>query len=239
MGDEEFSKLLELQQGKKPKRFPHGGLIVLLVFVALFAASWYGDTTSQAPIIAGVTPPPSASPSVTVLPPVKLDDSGTFHTGDYVQRIRGAKPGSVVAHLTVRKLDLFDYPVRYGVGLDVLAVGPGLYPGSAEPGEGNFSMAGHRITPVGPFRTCSTGEWGTEDCHGPFRYVDTLGRGDVARVHFEGQTYVYSFVRTLVIDPDDVSILKDGKADMTFTACHPPGYATERIVAQWKLVRVK
>jgi LPXTG-site transpeptidase (sortase) family protein len=68
--------------------------------------------------------------------------------------------------------------------------------------------------------------------------VDTLRPGDVAKVYYEGDTYVYHFVRTIIVDPSNISVLRDNRADLTMTACHPPGYSTQRIVAQWKLVNV-
>ena len=201
----------------------------MVIMISLWACSISGPFPNVSP-----NPSPPSSPSLSVQPPISIvEDPGLNY--DYVRRIRGLKHGDVVAYLTVPSLRLWHYPVRFGISQDILAKGPGLYPGSAAPGEGNFSMAGHRITPVGPFRTCSTGEWGTRDCHGPFRYVNELQRGDIAIVRYQGNTYTYRFMRTRVIDPDNIGILRDGRADMTFTACHPPGYATQRIIAQWKM----
>lgn len=193
-------------------------------------------------VLGGCSPSTSVSTSVGASPVVSptvlhFKEDPSFHD-NRVQRIRGLDAGDVVARLTVPRLDLHEYAIRFGVGLSVLAKGPGLYPGSAAPGEGNFAMAGHRITPVGPFRTCSQGAdaWGTFDCHGPFRYVNKLKHGDVARVTYKGKVYRYEFERTIIVLPTNVSIIRDGRADMTFTACHPPGSSTHRIVAQWRLV---
>ena len=168
-------------------------------------------------------PNPTPSPTLTVLPPISLDEVAGF-SDSRPQRIRGHESGEVIGNLSIPRLGIKSYPLRFGIGLDVLALGPGVYPGSAPPGHGNFSMAGHRITPVGPWD------------HGPFRYVDTLHKGDTAVVRFEGETYTYRFVRNIIVSPADTTVLRDGKADMTFTACHPPGYASERIVTQWRLV---
>lgn len=200
-----------------------GALVVSLGACSSGPQATTATPRSFAPIVA-----PTPTPQVLVF------ENPTF-TDNRVVRIKGEKPGAIVARLTVPKLDLHSYPIRFGIGLDILAKGPGLYPGSAAPGEGNFSMAGHRITPVGPFRTCSTGEWGTFDCHGPFRYINTLKKGDIAEVLYKGKTYVYSFIRNVVVNPDNVSVLRDKAADMTFTACHPPGLSTYRLVAQWRL----
>lgn len=169
------------------------------------------------------TASPSPEPTNVTLPSVDLEETAGFED-DRAERIRGLEPGDVVAHLTVPRIGMQSYPVRFGIGLDVLAVGPGVYPGAAEPGDGNFSLAGHRVTPVGPWD------------HGPFRYINTLRHGDRAKVLYKGKTYTYAFVRTLIINPLNTHVLQDHRADMTFTACHPPGSATERIVAQWRLL---
>lgn len=181
---------------------------------------------------------PQATTPVAPAPQVLVFENPTF-ADNRVVRIQGVKHGAIVARLTVPALDLHSYPIRFGTSMDILAQGPGLYPGSAAPGEGNFAMAGHRITPVGPWRTCSTGEWGTPDCHGPFRYVNKLRKGDTASVVFKGQVYSFELMGTTIVKPTDIHILRDGLADMTFTACHPPGYSTYRIVAQWRLANAQ
>lgn len=188
--------------------------------VVVLISSEVGDPV--APPVVEVDVPVAPTPNVVVLPPLVIEEEAGFED-DRVPRIRGLEHGEVVARLTVPRLDMLRYPIRFGIGLDILAVGPALYPGSAAPGEGNFAMAGHRITPVGPWD------------HGPFRYVDTLQRGDIAKVLYKGDTYVYHFVRNIIIDPSNTNVLSDGRSDMTFTACHPPGFSTERIVSQWKL----
>lgn len=194
------------------------------IFLALVVLS--ACTSQQASPPAPTDPPTSVPPTPPVVESTPTPEDVGF-VDDRVERIRGLEPGEVVARLTIPRLGMRLYPARFGIGLAVLALGPAVYPGAAEPGQGNFSLAGHRVTPVGPWS------------HGPFRYVDTLRRGDLAKVHYKGQVFVYTFVRTIIVDPSNISVLRDGKADMTFTACHPPGSAAQRIVAQWRLWRVK
>ena len=132
--------------------------------------------------------------------------------------------GALVATLTVPRLALDDFPMLMGTTTDILAVGVGVYVGAATPGSGNLAIAGHRVTPV-------QGSW-----HGPFYDLDRLVDGDVAWVEFEGRTYQYAWRETVITTPDDVSVLADGVADLTMTACHPKGYLFQRIVAFWQLV---
>ena len=66
--------------------------------------------------------------------------------------------------------------------------------------------------------------------------LDKLVDGDRAWVEFEGRTYEYAWRETVITTPDDVSVLADGVADLTMTACHPKGFLFQRIVAFWQLV---
>jgi LPXTG-site transpeptidase (sortase) family protein len=193
--------------------------LVVVFVVGLGACAAPSPSTSVAD-----APSPSPSPTLTELPAITLELPG--FSDQRVRRIRGFDEGEEIAKLTVPDLGIQAYPIRFGITLDTLALGPGVYPGSAPPGHGNFSMAGHRITPVGPWD------------HGPFRYVNELQQGAVARVKWKGETYTYRFVRTIIVAPSDTTVLRDKRADMTWTACHPPGSAAERIVAQWELVSV-
>ena len=132
--------------------------------------------------------------------------------------------GALVATLTVPRLALDDFPMLMGTTTDILAVGVGVYVGAATPGSGNLATAGHRVTPV-------QGSW-----HGPYYDLDKLVDGDRAWVEFEGRTYEYAWRETVITTPDDVSVLADGVADLTMTACHPKGFLFQRIVAFWQLV---
>jgi len=249
--DEESKELLKLQEQlrdedwtlpplppvRKSPKVVRSTLSVIggAIVIALVGTLVWNFLPSERAILEHSSSTASSRMSLTVLPSVRLDETSGF-VDSRPERIRGLKVGQIVAYLTIPKLGIYHYPIRFGIELSVLAQGPGLYPGSAAPGQGNFAMAGHRITPVGPWRTCSTGQWGTPDCHGPFRYVDTLKSGDIAKVLYQGKVYRYSFVRDIIVNPDDVSVLRDGRADLTMTACKPPGLATSRIVAQWKLI---
>ncbi len=103
-----------------------------------------------------------------------------------------------------------------GVGLDVLASGPGHYEGTPLPGqEGNAGIAGHRTT------------YGA-----PFNRIDELGEGDEILIsYFNGSQFTYVYNNTVIVAPDRVDVL-EAKFDnrLTLTACHPEYSAAERIV---------
>jgi LPXTG-site transpeptidase (sortase) family protein len=190
---------------------------VLALVVGVGAACSHPTTTTTAPRdVAGTE---QAGRTVVGRP-----RSLSFLPGESVPtRIRGER-GELVAWLTVPKLGLNKWPVRFGVGRDILDRGIGMYPGAAIPGRGNVALAGHRVTPVGgrPF--------------GPFRWMERLDRGDQATVLYDGHWYRYRLVRVRVVRPGATWVLKDEQADLTMTACHPPGSARLRIVSQWRMV---
>lgn len=164
---------------------------------------------------------------ITIHVSANPDNDGVSENQDDV-RIDARVPvsghhGEIVARLTVARLGVHNFPVRKGVTLDVLANGPGVYHGSPAPGTGNFALAGHDVTPVGPWS------------HGPFRYLDRLHRGDIARVVYHGHTYRYVFVREFQVRPDHTNMLRSQEFDMTMTSCYPPGSAAFRLIAQWRL----
>jgi sortase A len=124
--------------------------------------------------------------------------------------------GTPFALMTIPRLgaNVDGKPVLHGVGLDELAQGLGHYPGTAMPGqEGNFAVAGHRIT---------LGE--------PLRYVENLEVGDNVYVETETYWYTYKLTRTEIVLPDEVWTVSpdpfQANADppqrlITLTTCHP------------------
>jgi sortase A len=115
-----------------------------------------------------------------------------------------------------------DWIFLEGVGLDVLANGPGHYEGTPLPGqEGNAAIAGHRTT------------YGQ-----PFHDIDRLGEGDEILVSYiNGSRFTYEYLNTVVVTPDRTDVL-EYKFDnrLTLTACHPKYSAAERIVVSARLV---
>lgn len=114
-----------------------------------------------------------------------------------------------------------DWIFLQGVGLDVLANGPGHYEGTPLPGqEGNAAIAGHRTT------------YGQ-----PFHDLDRLGEGDQILVSYiNGSQFTYEYLNTVIVTPDRTDVL-EYKFDnrLTLTACHPKYSVAERIVVSARL----
>lgn len=159
---------------------------------------------------------PTSSPIATSPPsPTPSPLMGHTITGE---------PGELVASISVPRLGLDDYPMHMGTTDELLMLGVGVYTNAATPGNGNFATAGHRVTPV-------LGSW-----HGPYYDLDLLATGDRAFIEYAGWRWTFRWRETIITTPDDVTVLEDGRADLTMTACHPKGSLAERIVAFWDLV---
>ncbi len=136
-----------------------------------------------------------------------------------------ADPNAAVPIVTLGRLSVprigLDTPFYEGIWETVIDVGPGHWPGTAEPGGwGNTVIAGHRST------------------HGqPFRHLDLLVSGDQIVVTTASGTFTYAVTGSRVVEPDEVSIA-DQRAGrkITLFACHPPGSATHRFVVTGELI---
>src|SRR5437660_873082 len=97
-------------------------------------------------------------------------------------------------------------PMFEGVGLDVLANGPGHWPGTAMPGDnGNAVVAGHRVTHTHPFLD-----------------IDQLNPGDEVIFTTGAGRFVYAVTQTFIVTPD-ATWIANPTTDPTITlfACHP------------------
>ena len=92
--------------------------------------------------------------------------------------------------------------LREGVGLDVLAIGPGHYPGSAWPGQpGVVGVAAHNVF------------W--------IRF-DELRPGDELLLETRYGVFRYRVTGTRIVRPDDRSVLRPGPdRQLTLTTCWP------------------
>ena len=121
--------------------------------------------------------------------------------------------------LEIPALDL-QMNIIYGVELDDLRKAPGFYPQSQYPGQGNVSIAGHRTT---------YGAW--------FRHLDKLEKGDELILHYDGQVFRFQLAEVFAINNRDWSVIDPtARPALTLTTCHPPGWATQRLVARAYLV---
>jgi sortase A len=112
-------------------------------------------------------------------------------------------------------------PMFEGIGLDVLAGGPGHWPGTAMPGDnGNAVVAGHRVTHTHPFLD-----------------LDQLAPGDQVTFTTASGRFVYAVTESFVVTPDSTWIANPTPgATMTLFACHPKHQKSHRYVIVGRLV---
>ncbi len=105
-----------------------------------------------------------------------------------------------------------------------LRYGAGHVTGTALPGQpGNCCIAGHRNYTFGTY----------------FSRLDELKTGDTAVIQSGGKDYVYRITGSLVVSPDEVSVLADpgdGRGMLTLITCHPKGSNTQRLILQGELI---
>lgn len=129
-------------------------------------------------------------------------------------------PGAPVATISIPKIGL-NMVVVEGTGEASLELGPGHYSGTPLPGEaGNVAIAGHRTT------------WAR-----PFYNLDAMRPGDPIFFTTPQGRFTYRTVRTIVVLPTDVAVLKPTvKPTLTLTTCNPRFSAATRMVLRARLV---
>jgi len=131
-----------------------------------------------------------------------------------------AAPIIKIGEIRIPKIGLV-HPIFEGVTLTVIDHGPGHWPGSALPGQlGNVVFAGHRVTHTHPFRN-----------------LDQLVPGDEIDFVMPDGTYTYRMTQQQIVSPSDTWIVNPTPtATVTLFACHPPGFATHRIVVRGEYI---
>jgi sortase A len=183
----------------------------------LGALAWRRDGSTSTTVTRRATAPPTtAAPRLRVtvdpLPPLPIPDP--------LPDPDAPEPDIVVGTLTIPRLGLATL-LREGIALSTIDQGPGHWPGTAMPGQlGNVVVAGHRVTH-------------TE----PFRHLEALRPGDPVVFTRGGRRFTYLTRGVVVVPANAVDIAAQSYAHTaTLFACHPPGQATERIVAKLRLV---
>jgi len=108
-------------------------------------------------------------------------------------------------------------------------IGIGHYNNSVMPGEvGNFAVAAHR------------GGFG-----GAFKNIHRLVEGDRVYVETNSYWYIYKYLQTKIVEPEDISVIDavpaeldgshDGGKYMTMTSCTPIFVNTQRIIVWLEL----
>ena len=135
---------------------------------------------------------------------------------------RRVEAGDAIGRVEIPSIDV-DIVMVQGTDTESLQTGPGHYPGTAFPGEGEtIGIAGHRTTYLAPFR-----------------HIDQLGDGDEISIDMPYATFTYSVEGASVVDPGDVEIVGDvGRERVVLTACHPLYSAAQRIAVFGRLTDV-
>jgi sortase A len=120
--------------------------------------------------------------------------------------------GEGIGRVRIPRLDL-DTVLVEGTDTGTLKKGPGRYPDTAVPGQGEtIGIAGHRTTYLAPFR-----------------HIDELEEGDEVIVEMPYATFTYEVEQVDIVDPSDVQIVDDvGYERVVLTACHPLYSAAQR-----------
>lgn len=106
-----------------------------------------------------------------------------------------------------------------GITPEDLKHGPGLYPQSAVPSEGNVSIAAHR----GVY-----GSW--------FRHIDRLEPGDKILLYLKGKQYTYAVREQFITHDRNWSVIESsGTPELTLTTCLF-GTSSKRLVIKADLV---
>jgi sortase A len=140
--------------------------------------------------------------------------SSSAHINDRISH-----PGHAIAVLRIPKLGL-EVPVLEGTDAITLNRGVGRIGGTAFPGQnGNIGIAGHR--------------------DGFFHGLKDIRTGDRIELRTAQRTDIYVVDRTVIVDPNDVSVLENGAAPrLTLVTCYPFHYigpAPQRFVVEASL----
>ena len=115
------------------------------------------------------------------------------------------------------------YALVQGTDLDALKKGPGHYPKTSFPGQGDtVGVAGHRTTYLAPFR-----------------HIDELERGDEIVLEMPYASFTYEVAHKRIVEPDTLGVVRRVKTErVVLTACHPLHSAAKRYVVFGRLASV-
>ncbi len=135
---------------------------------------------------------------------------------------RSSGRGDAIARIKIPAIGLNAVVVN-GTDHDSLKTGPGRYPKSAMPGEGQLVyIAGHRTT------------YGA-----PFSRIDRLQRGDRVELDLPYATITYEVTGHRIVTATNLAVLRSkGTEQLALQACHPRFFATHRWITYAKPVEV-
>lgn len=186
--------------------------------------------TTTAAATTTTAPPPTTAPATSAprptIPPGLIDltvpDGATDAEalpGQVAAIQASGDEGAWLGTIEIPDLELLSYMFE-GVQLTTLDLGPGHWPGTAQPGQaGNTVLAGHRTSN-----------------NAAFADLDQLEEGDEVIFQMPDGRYVYEVESTEIVDPSALWIAdQTEEATATLFACHPPGSVSQRIVVRLEL----
>ncbi|NLX77073.1 MAG: class D sortase [Clostridiaceae bacterium] len=114
-------------------------------------------------------------------------------------------------------------PVMDGATPEILKIGAGKLKGTTDIGKiGNTAISAHRSHTYGR----------------NFNRLDEVEEGDIVVISTLDADYAYEVFNILVVEPDDVSVLKKSETEsiLTLITCHPLYTATHRLIVQARLI---
>jgi sortase A len=125
---------------------------------------------------------------------------------------RTVETGQGIGRLNIPAMDL-DVVVVQGTDTASLQKGPGHYPETGFPGQGEtIGIAGHRTTYLAPFRN-----------------IDDVADGDEITLEMPYGTFTYTVEKHEIVEPSQVEIVDNvGYERLVLTACHPLYSAAQR-----------
>lgn len=152
---------------------------------------------------------------------VELESSNNDGTAPKKKSTVSQKNG-VLGVIEINKINL-RLPILYGASKSNLDLASGLLKGTSLPGApGNSAIAAHRSRSYGSM----------------FNRLDEIGAGDVVTVRDKKGTYQYKVYETLVVEPQDVSVLNSSRDEKTLTliTCTPIDTATHRLIVKAEML---
>jgi sortase A len=132
------------------------------------------------------------------------------------------KTGEGIGRIKIPRIGLDDVVVE-GTDTATLQKGPGRYPETAFPGQGEtIGIAGHRTTYLAPFRR-----------------INEIEDGDEITLEMPYGSFTYVVEKHEIVDPSQVEIVDNvGYERLVITACHPLYSAAQRWAVFAKLEEV-
>ena len=153
--------------------------------------------------------------------------AGARHVADRARILADGFAGEVergqgIGRIVIPGIDL-DIVVVQGTDTASLQKGPGHYPETSFPGQGEtIAIAGHRTTYLAPFRR-----------------INEIEPGDEVVLEMPYATFTYAVQKHEVVDPSRVGIVRDvGYERLVLTACHPLYSAAQRYAQFARLKRI-